>query len=118
MASDEHTQSDEDPEIAKIEEADRKGKINIVKGIMNDKEVQQIIREPLLKETIKNSIIMACFLLGLFKLYEAFKTALQFGWEIDATMGFLMFLVGLIYVVKNTILGKKNGDRTPSRSDS
>ena len=117
MAKNKHKKHDEKPEVVSPEEADRRGKINVIRGIVNDPEFQNMIRAPLLKETIKNSTIMACFLVGLLKLYEVTKEVIKFGWQIDLVVSLLLVFVGLIYIMRNTVFGNKNGDGAPSRSD-
>ena len=108
MAEKKHKKHDEEHPVITPEEADRRGKINVVRGIVNDPEFQKMIRAPLLKETIKNSTIMACFLVGLLKLYEVAKEVIKFGWQVDLVVSFMLVLVGLIYIVRNTLFGKKN----------
>jgi len=83
------------------EEADRKGKVNIIKGIMNDPEVQALIKEPLLRETIKNSLILTCILVGFLKLYEVAKVVLNFNWVGDLIMSLILITTGFTYMLKN-----------------
>ena len=83
------------------EEADRKGKVNIIKGIMNDPEVQALIKEPLLRETIKNSLILTCILVGFLKLYEVAKVVINFNWVGDLIMSLILITVGFTYMLKN-----------------
>lgn len=83
------------------EEADRKGKVNIIKGIMNDPEVQALIKEPLLRETIKNSLILTCILVGFLKLYEVAKVVINFNWVGDLIMSLILITIGFTYLLKN-----------------
>lgn len=120
MAEDERSQRTKNDEIGILEEADRKGKINIVRGIINDNEVQQVIKTALLRETIKNSILMACLLVGLLKLYDVAKIVVGFDWIGDLIISVILILIGLIYTLKNMFYGKQNGhaktDNIPSHS--
>ena len=120
MAEDECSQRTPNDEIAVLEEADRKGKINIVRGIINDNEVQQVIKTALLRETIKNSILMACLLVGLLKLYDVAKILIGFNWVGDLLISVILILVGLIYMLKTILIGQHNGhaktDNIPSHS--
>jgi hypothetical protein len=90
------------------EEADRKGKINIVKGIMNDPEVQAIIKEPLLRETIKNSLVMACIFVGLLKLYDVAKAVINFNWVGDLIISLILITVGFTYMIPPLVKRKNN----------
>lgn len=89
------------------EEADRKGKVNIVKGIVNDPEVQGIIKESLLRETIKNAIFMSAFLVGLLKLYDVAKTLINFNWVGDLLVSLILLSVGLFYTLPSLFKKKK-----------
>ena len=99
----------EDAEADSIspEEADRKGKVNIVKGIVNDPEVQGIIKESLLRETIKNAILMSCLLIGLLKIYDVAKTLINFNWIGDLAIGLILVFIGLYYTIPSLFKKKK-----------
>jgi len=89
------------------EEADRKGKVNVVKGIMNDPEVQALIKEPLLRETVKNSLVMACIFVGLLKLYDVTKTVINFNWVGDLIMSLILITIGFTYLLPPLLKKKK-----------
>jgi len=93
--------SDDETDPVSPEEADRKGKVNIIKGIMNDPEVQALIKEPLLRETIKNSLILTCILVGFLKLYEVAKVVINFNWVGDLIMSLILITIGFTYMLKN-----------------
>jgi len=120
MAEDECSQRTPNDEIAVLEEADRKGKINIVRGIINDNEVQQVIKTALLRETIKNSLFFACFIVGLLKLYDVAKAVVGFGLIGDLAVSVILILIGLIYMIPNMFKGKQDDhaktDNIPSHS--
>jgi hypothetical protein len=89
------------------EEADRKGKVNIVKNIMGDPEVQALIKEPLLRETIKNSLVMACIFVGFLKLYEVAKVVINFNWVGDLIMSLILITIGFTYMIPPLLKKKK-----------
>ncbi len=89
------------------EEADRKGKVNIVKGIIDDPEVQGIIKESLLRETVKNSLVMACIFVGLLKLYDVAKTVINFNWAGDLIISLILITIGFSYMLP-ALFKKKN----------
>ena len=117
MAQEKHQKSN-DSEMSKIEEADRKGKVNIVKSIMDDPEVQGIIKQSLLRETIKNAIVMSCLLVGLLKIYDVAKTLINFNWVGDLIIATILLAVGLIYLFQTMFSLKKNGNSKADRSNS
>lgn len=90
------------------EEADRKGKVNIVRGVVNDPEVQGVIKEALLKETVKNAIFMSAFLVGILFIFNAIKQMAGLGPIFDLTCGVAMVLVGAYYILSSMRSAKKN----------
>ena len=117
MASKKH-QNGNDPEMSKIEEANRKGALNVIGDILADPKVQNTIKTALFRETIKNSIVLTCLLVGLLKLYDVSKTVIGFDWKGDLLMSIILVSAGLIYMVKNTITMKRNGESKTNRSNS
>ena len=83
------------------EEADRKGKVNIVKGIIDDPEVQGIIKKSILKEATVSGLVMACLFLGLLKLFDVAKIVFRFDWTVDLLMGLVLTIISLGYMLKN-----------------
>jgi len=92
------------------EEADRKGKVNIVKSIMDDPQIRALIKNALLPETIRSSLIFACFIVGVLKLYDVAKILIGFNVIGDLIIGLALFTIGLIYLLPILIKSKKNGD--------
>lgn len=110
--------SDDDPEVALVKKASRQGTLNVVGDILADPQVQNTIKAALLRETIKNSIILSCLLLGLLKLYDVSKTVIGFDWKGDLIMSLSLLAIGLIYLIKNMFSLKKNGHTKTSGSTS
>jgi len=101
---------EEDPDIKRLNEKTKKGALNIVSDVLADPQVQNTIKTALFRETIKNSIVLTCLLVGLLKLYDVSKTVIGFDWRGDLLMSAILVSVGLVYMLKNTVLMKKNGN--------
>lgn len=99
-----------DPDIKRLDAKTKKGALNIVGEVLADPQVQNTIKTALFRETIKNSIILTCLLVGLLKLYDVSKTVIGFDWRGDLLMSVILVSVGLIYMLKNTVSMKKNGN--------
>jgi len=110
----------DDPEVAMVQRATRQGTLNVVGDILNDPKVKDMIKTALLRETIKNSILMACLLVGLLKLYDVAKILIGFNWVGDLAISVILILIGLIYMIPNMFKGKQDGhaktDNIPSDS--
>ena len=114
MATQEDQTSD-DPEIERIRGKSQEGALNVIGDVLNDPRVQQIIKKALLRETIKNTIFLTCFLIGFLKLYEVAKTVIDFDWVVDLLISVILILIGLIYLLKTLYNGSESdGDRQAS----
>jgi hypothetical protein len=82
-----------------LEEADRKGKVNIVKNVVNDPEVQNIIKGAMIRETVKNGILMSAFLVGIIFIFNAVKQILGVGPLFDLSCGIAMVAIGAYYIL-------------------
>jgi len=123
MVEKEHKRVDDaeisdDPEVAMVQRATRQGTLNVVGDILNDPKVQEMIKTSLLRETIKNSILMACLLVGLLKLYDVAKILIGFNWVGDLLISIILILVGLIYMLKNILIGQHGWSRKDKSSQS
>ena len=111
-------QNGDDPEIAIIEKANRKGALNVVGDILSDPEVQGMIKGALLKETVKNSITMACILVGILKIYDVAKILIGFNWVGDLIIASILLAIGLIYLFQTMFSLKKNGHSETDRGNT
>lgn len=98
-----------DPEIKRLQEKSRQGALNVVGDILSDPKVQELIKKALVKETVKQAIIMSCLFIGLINLYGVAKQVIGFGWQIELVISLVLVLIGLIYMAKNVFNGKRNG---------
>jgi hypothetical protein len=110
----------DDPEVAMVQRATRQGTLNVVGDILNDPKVKDMIKTALLRETIKNSVLMACLLVGLLKLYDVAKILIGFNWVGDLLISVILILIGLIYMIPSMFKGKQDDhaktDNIPSHS--
>ena len=96
-----------DPDIERLREKTQQGTLNVVNKVLADPKVQEVIKTALLRETIKNSLVMACLFVGMLKLYDVAKVVFGFGWTTELVISVVLILTGLIYLFKNIISGKK-----------
>jgi len=117
MVKEKHQESN-DSEMNKIEEANRKGAKNVIGDILSDPEVQGMIKGALLRETVKNSMVMACILVSALKIYDVAKILIGFNWVGDLIIATILLAVGLIYLFQTMFSLKKNGNSKADRSNS
>jgi len=112
-------QTGDDPEIARLRAKTQDGALNVVGDILNDPRVQQIIKKALLRETVKNTIFLTCFLIGFLKIYDVTKTVIGFNWIVDFTVSTILIMIGSVYLIKGLFIrSEPDGDSTANDSDS
>ena len=99
-----------DPELERLREKNAKGTLNVLSDVLADPRVQKTIKKALFGETVKNSIVLACLLMGFFKIYDVVKFLMGFNWVGDLTTSLILISIGLIYIIKNIFLVNQNGD--------
>jgi len=97
-----------DPEIERLKAKSTQGAMNIVGDILNDPKVQGIIKNALVKETMKSAIIMSALFVGLLNLYGVAKQVLTFSWQVETIISLILVTIGLSYMLKNIFTGRKH----------
>jgi len=95
-----------DPEIEHLKKKSAQGVMNIVGDILSDPKVQKVIKKALTREVMVQAITMSCLFIGILKLYDVAKLTLCFGWQVELVISVVLVLAGLIYMLKNMLLGK------------
>ena len=98
-----------DPEVERLKRKTEEGAANLVGSILDNPEVQKIIKKALGREVIVQALVMSCFFIGILKIYDVGKQVLGFGWQIELVISLVLVLIGLIYMAKNVFNGKRNG---------
>ena len=96
----------------------KQGALNVVNEVLADPKVQEVIKTALLRETIKNTIILSCLLIGLLKLYEVAKTVIGFDWRGDLCISVVLIAIGLIYVIRSLFSSSKDTDEEGNNNKS
>ena len=90
-----------DPDIERLKKKSQQGARNVVTEVLNDPIVRDMIKKSVLQETITSGLVMACFFLGMFKLYDVAKTIFNFNWVVDLIVGLVLTVFSLSYMLKN-----------------
>ncbi|MCJ7633802.1 hypothetical protein MUP77_15625 [Candidatus Bathyarchaeota archaeon] len=102
-------EASDDPDLKRLNAKTKKGAINVVSEVLDDPQVRAIIKNAILPETVRGSIIMACLMIGLLKLYDVAKTLIGFNWVGDSVISVTLITIGLIYLLPALIRSKING---------
>lgn len=94
------TADKEDPEVARVMEKANAGTINVINKILNQPEIQKILKENITKQTFTSGLFMSFFLLGFIMLFQAAKTVIGFGWQGDVIISITLICIGSAYMLK------------------
>jgi hypothetical protein len=90
-----------DRDIERLKNKSQQGARNVVTEVLNDPIVRNMIKKSVLQETITSGLVMACFFLGMFKLYDVAKAVFNFNWVVDLIVGLVLTVFSLSYMLKN-----------------
>ena len=98
MAEEKHQ---DDPELARLRAKTAKGALNVVEALLQQPELRKLILKLFAKESVKMSLFLGFFIVGLFTVFNALKSILCVGVVGDVAIGIILIFVGLIYVVRS-----------------
>jgi len=83
---------------------------DLVNGILSNKKVQKVIRRVIMKESMLAGIMMALVFFGAFNIYADIKLTFKLTAASDAIISLIFATVGLIYMLKNIVIQKKESE--------
>jgi hypothetical protein len=89
-----------DPDLAYLKAKANRSTVETVEAILETPEMKHLIRKTFVKEGLLQGFLMAFIFVGLMMVYNAFKAALNFGWQIDFIVGYFLILAGALYLWK------------------
>lgn len=99
--------SEEPEEVRRIKEKAEQSQVGIVKKIMQQPEVQGIIKKNINKQTFISGLFMAFLLIGFLEISQAIKMIFNYTWQFDLVAGIVLIAIGAAYMVKEIVLQKK-----------
>lgn len=94
-------------EAQKLREKSDNGAVGVVKKVMEQPEVQGIIKKNINKQTFISGLFMAFLLIGFLEVSQAVKQIFNYTWQFDLVAGIIMITVGAIYMIKEVALGDR-----------
>lgn len=80
------------------------GAVSMVKKVMQQKEVQTVLKKNINKQTFVSGLFMAFILIGFLEVSQAIKQIFNYTWQFDLVAGIVMIAVGAIYMLKEVVL--------------
>lgn len=96
----------ESEEVRKLKDKMENGQVNVVKKIMNQPEIQNILKKNINKQTFISGLFMAFLLIGFLEVSQAVKTIFNYTWQFDLVAGIVLITIGAVYMVKEIAFGK------------
>jgi hypothetical protein len=97
MAEDEHKEDDSDLEYLKSKM--NTSTVRTVESILEQPEMKKLIRKTLVREALKSSIILCLLFTGIFTIYNALRSAVNWGFAGDVAAGATLILVAATYLL-------------------
>lgn len=94
----------ESEEVQRIKRKGEDSQVRIVKKIMEQPEIQNILKKNINKQTFISGLFMAFLLIGFLEISQAIKTLYSYTWEFDLVAGIVLIATGAIYMVKEIAL--------------
>lgn len=91
-------------EADKLREKADDGAVGVVKKVMQQKEVQKVLKTNINKQTFISGLFMAFLLIGFLEVSQAIKQIFNYTWQFDLVAGATMIAIGAIYMIKNVVL--------------
>lgn len=104
MEKSEKTEAEMQEDAEKLRAKADDGAVGVVKKVMQQKEVQKVLKTNINKQTFISGLFMAFLLIGFLEVSQAVKEIFSYTWQFDLGAGIAMITVGAIYMVKNVVL--------------
>lgn len=98
MAEGDYKERD-DAEVQRLMKKADDGALNIVQKIIQRKEVQDVLKRNINKQTLVSGVFMGLFLVGFFQIFNVMKTLIGYDWRGDLLLGIAMLIIGATYMV-------------------
>ena len=89
----------DDPEVAYLKAKMNKSAAKTVEAILEQPEMKRLIRKTLVREALKSSIILCLLFTGIFTIYNALRSAVNWGLAGDVAAGATLILVAAVYLL-------------------
>lgn len=93
-----------DPELEYLKKKSAQGAMNLVGDFLGNPEIKKAI----MRKVAMPIIAVAYIFIGVLGLCDVAKQLLGFSWQTEAVISVGFILIGLIYLLKNMLIGKRN----------
>ena len=97
MVEDEHKEAD--PDLEYLKSKMNTSAVRTVESILEQPEMKRLIRKTLVREALKSSIILCLLFTGIFTIYNALRSAVNWGLAGDVAAGATLILVAAVYLL-------------------
>jgi len=90
-----------DPEIAYLNTKINKSTAKTVEAILEQPEMKRLIRKMLVREALKQSVILCFLFTGIFTIYNALRQITNWGLTGDMALGVSLIFIAVAYLIKS-----------------
>jgi len=93
-----------DSELEYLKKKSAQGTMNVIGDVLADPEIKKTI----MRKVAMPLIAVACLFIGALGFFDVIKQILGLGWREEIVISASLVLIGLIYLLKNMLIGKKH----------
>lgn len=107
MEKSDKTEEEKQTEAKQLREKADNGAVGVVKKVMNEPEVQKVIKNNVNRQTFISGLFMAFLLIGFLEVSQAVKQLFNYTWQFDLVAGIVMITIGAVYMLKVVALDSR-----------
>jgi hypothetical protein len=100
MAENEHKE-DDDPDLAYLKSKMNASTVKTIESILEQPQMKRLIRKMLVREALKQSVILCFLFTGIFTIYNALRQITNWGLTGDVALGISLIFIAVAYLIKS-----------------
>lgn len=97
--------TEDSEEVKRIKAKAEDSAVGVVKKVLNQPEVQKVLKSNINKQTFISGLFMSFLLIGFLEVSQAIKAIFNYTWQFDLSAGIVMIAIGAIYMIRTVVLG-------------
>jgi hypothetical protein len=101
MVENEH-KKDDDPDLTYLKGKMNASTVNLIESFLEAPEMKRLIRKMLVREALKQSVILCFLFTGIFTVYNALRQLVNWGLGGDVALGVSLIFIAVAYLIRNS----------------
>lgn len=100
MATSKHSE-DDDPALTYLKSKANASTVKTIEAIMEEPAMKRLIKKMLVREALKQSVILCFLFTGFFTIYNSLRQLTNWGLTGDIILGVTLIFIAATYLVKS-----------------